>query len=142
MKIKIRKEYPDIKTPTRGTKGAAGYDVYAISDYRLWPREGPHLLPLGLALEIPEGYYVTLVPRSSLGLQGILLTNSPATIDSDFRGFIKIMLANVSKCEYTIRKGDRIGQLILHKYEIMEFEEVNELKVTDRADGSFGSTGL
>lgn len=141
MQIRLKRKTPSTIFPSRGSNGAAGYDVYATRDYEIQVDRDPTLIPLDIALEIPKGHYVSIVPRSSLGAEGVIVVNSPATIDSDYRGFIKVMLKNIGWYSYYITKGDRIAQLILHKYEEMEFVEADELCETPRGEGGFGSTG-
>jgi len=140
MKIKIKKFREDARIPTQATHGSAGWDLYSIDTMTLEPGMVKKI-PLGIGMEIPDGYYVSIVPRSSLGQNGILLTNSPATIDSDYRGEISCMLLNSDSLPYIINKGNRIAQLILHRYHDMEFEESDDLNGTLRGSGGFGSTG-
>jgi dUTP pyrophosphatase len=106
------------------------------------------LIPTGLFVEIPIGYEAQIRPRSGLSLkQGLAVLNSPGTIDSDYRGEVGVILANISDLSsaedsfVTIKHGDRIAQMIVKQVEKMEFEEVTELSVTDRGEGGFGSTG-
>ncbi len=100
------------------------------------------LVPTGLKIAIPEGYEVQVRPRSGLALKhGITLLNTPGTIDSDYRGELKIIVANMSKDAYTINPGERIGQLVLNKVEQIEWEVVETLDETERGAGGFGHTG-
>ena len=104
---------------------------------------GRVLIPTGLFIEVPSGYKANVVPRSGLALKaGITVANSPGTIDEDYRGEIGVILINHSNDNFIIKNGDRIAQLVLTKYEKIEFEEVNELSNTDRGEGGFGSTGV
>ena len=100
------------------------------------------LIPTGLFVEIPCGYEIQIRPRSGLAIkQGITCLNTPGTIDSDYRGEIKIILINLSAEEQVINSGDRIAQMIIQKVEKAEFEQVEILNETERADGGFGHTG-
>jgi dUTP pyrophosphatase len=129
--------------PLYATAGSSGMDVRASLDVAisLKPLERK-LIPTGLFMEIPEGYEVQVRPRSGLAIkQGITCLNTPGTIDSDYRGEIKIILINLSEEEQVILPGDRIAQLIVQKVEKASFEEVEILKETARAAGGFGHTG-
>ena len=143
MKIKIVKLIPSNQLPRRGSKEAAGWDVFCPRPVHL-KRGDTVVLPLGFAAKIPDGYYASLVPRSSLGTKGITIPNAPATIDSDYTGqwHCGLVMHSSSKHEeYFIPEGHRICQIILHKYETIEWEEVDELPETERGEGGFGSTG-
>jgi dUTP pyrophosphatase len=129
--------------PQYATKGASGMDIRAALDtaLALQPLER-HLIPTGLFVEIPEGYEIQIRPRSGLAVkQGITCLNTPGTIDSDYRGEIKIILINLSSEEQVIHPGDRIAQMIIQKTERAEFEQVEILNNTERAAGGFGHTG-
>lgn len=140
--VKIVKEN-GVEIPKYMTDGAAGLDVKAhiTKEIVLNPLERV-LVPTGLKIEIPVGYEVQVRPRSGLALKhGITLVNSPGTIDSDYRGELKMILINLSNEKFTILPNERIAQLVLQKVCQMEFEEVEKLSDTKRADGGFGSTG-
>jgi dUTP diphosphatase len=129
--------------PQYATKGSSGMDIRASLDLSvtLQPLERT-LIPTGLFVEIPNGYEIQIRPRSGLAIkQGITCLNSPGTIDSDYRGEIKIVLINLSSEEQVINHGDRIAQMIIQKTERAEFEEVEFLNKTERAAGGFGHTG-
>ena len=129
--------------PQYATKGASGMDIRAALDIplTLQPLER-NLIPTGLFVEIPQGYEIQIRPRSGLAIkQGITCLNTPGTIDSDYRGEIKIILINLSSEEQTINPGDRIAQAIIQKTERAEFEQVEFLNNTERATGGFGHTG-
>jgi dUTP pyrophosphatase len=129
--------------PQYATKGASGMDIRAALDtaLALQPLER-HLIPTGLFVEIPEGYEIQIRPRSGLAVkQGITCLNTPGTIDSDYRGEIKIILINLSSEEQVIHPGDRVAQMIIQKTERAEFEQVEFLNNTERAAGGFGHTG-
>lgn len=99
-------------------------------------------IPTGLFIELPQGYEAQLRPRSGLALNhGISLPNSPATIDSDYRGEIKVILINLSNQDFVIKNGERIAQMIIAKYEQIEWTQATELSETERGAGGFGHTG-
>ena len=129
--------------PQYATKGSSGMDIRASLDIpvSLQPLERT-LIPTGLFVEIPGGYEIQIRPRSGLAIkQGITCLNTPGTIDSDYRGEIKIILINLSSEEQVINHGDRIAQMIVQKTERAEFEQVEFLNETERAKGGFGHTG-
>lgn len=129
--------------PQYATRGSSGMDIRASLNMPviLQPNERT-LIPTGLFVEIPEGYEVQIRPRSGLAIkQGITCLNSPGTIDSDYRGEIKIILINLSSEEQIINSGDRIAQMIVQKVERAIFEQVEFLNETERAEGGFGHTG-
>ena len=129
--------------PQYATKGASGMDIRAALDIplTLQPLER-NLIPTGLFVEIPQGYEIQIRPRSGLAIkQGLTCLNTPGTIDSDYRGEIKIILINFSSEEQVINPGDRIAQMIIQKTERAEFEQVEFLNNTERAAGGFGHTG-
>jgi dUTP pyrophosphatase len=100
------------------------------------------LVPTGFAVAVPHGYELQLRPRSGLALKhGISLPNSPATVDSDYRGEIRVILINHGDAAFEIRRGERIAQLLVQRVEPVVFHEVSELPATDRGGGGFGSTG-
>jgi dUTP pyrophosphatase len=100
------------------------------------------LVPTGLCVAVPHGYEVQLRPRSGLALKhGVTLPNTPATIDSDYRGELQVIMINLGDASFEIHRGDRIAQLLAQKVESVEFREVAELPASDRGQGGFGSTG-
>lgn len=126
--------------PLYATKGSAGFDVRSTIETTL-PGGGGIQIPLGFAVEIPEGYELQCRSRSGLAKEGIFVTNSPGTVDSDYRGELKVLLSNLSNRAFSIQKGDRIAQLVLNKIEQAKIVEVEELSETERGEGGFGSTG-
>ena len=129
--------------PHYATNGAAGMDIRAhlTSPVTLNPLERK-LIPSGIFMEIPEGYEIQIRPRSGLALKnGITCLNTPGTIDSDYRGELKILLINLSNEPQVISNNDRIAQLILAKVEKAEILPVQQLNETERAAGGFGHTG-
>jgi dUTP pyrophosphatase len=142
VQIKIVNESAN-PLPQYATKGSSGMDIKASLDIplTLQPLQRT-LIPTGLFVEIPTGYEIQIRPRSGLAIkQGITCLNSPGTIDSDYRGEIKIVLINLSSEEQVINPGDRIAQMIIQKVERAEFEQVEILNETERASGGFGHTG-
>jgi dUTP pyrophosphatase len=142
MKIRIINK-SDNPLPAYETSGSAGMDIRAfITEKVVLGSLERKLIPTGLYLEIPEGYEAQLRPRSGLAFKhGISLPNTPATIDSDYRGEVKVALINLSKEDFTIQSGDRIAQMIIAKHEKAELIPVETLNDTTRGEGGFGSTG-
>ncbi len=130
--------------PKYETRGAAGMDIRAFikEDISILPFERV-LVPTGLYIELPLGYEAQLRPRSGLSIKsGITLPNSPATIDSDYRGEIKVALINLSQEVFVLRSGDRMAQMIIAKHETAAWELVENITESERSDKGFGSTGL
>lgn len=129
--------------PEYATEGAAGMDLRAwlAEPLVLEPMERK-MIPTGLFFEIPEGYEVQVRPRSGMAIKhGITCLNSPGTVDSDYRGEIKIILINLSTEPHTINSGDRIAQMVVAKVEKAIFQTVGQLQSTTRGQGGFGHTG-
>jgi dUTP pyrophosphatase len=142
VQLKIVNTSPN-PLPQYATPGSSGMDIRAslLAPVILKPLERT-MIPTGLFMEIPGGYEVQIRPRSGLAIkQGITCLNTPGTIDSDYRGEIKIILINLSAEEQVIHPGDRIAQMIVQKVEKGIFDEVEILTGTERADGGFGHTG-
>jgi len=143
MKVKIiNKSSHDL--PKYQTLGAAGMDICANLNIpvTLLPMERK-IIPTGLFIEIPNGYEAQVRPRSGLAIKnGITCLNSPGTIDSDYRGEIGVILANLSTEEFVINSGDRIAQLVIAKHERVEWIQVEELETSQRGEGGFGSSGV
>lgn len=133
---------PDLPLPTRGSEGAAGYDIRsADADLELAPGE-IRLVATGLVMELPEGVECQVRPRSGLAARhGITLPNSPATIDPDYRGEVRVIMQNLGPETVPIRRGDRIAQLVFQRFETPVLDEVEEVSATLRGEGGFGSTG-
>ncbi len=140
---RISDKFSDIELPHYATIGSAGMDVRAAIDNEMIIEAGKVVLvPTNLSVAIPEGYEIQVRPRSGLAAKhGIGLLNSPGTIDSDYRGEIKIILFNFSNKDFIIKRGERIAQLILAKVTIANLIEVQELSSTVRGSGGFGHTG-
>ena len=142
-KVLIKKLNPTVELPVYKTNGASGMDLMAFI-------EGPisiapntsYLVPTGLSIAFSEDYEVQIRPRSGLALKNnVTVLNTPGTIDSDYRGEIKIILFNHGKEDFLINNKDRIAQMVLTPVVKMEFEEANILPDTTRGEGGFGSTG-
>ena len=130
-----------LPAPAYATDGAAGLDVVAAQDLSLQPGERM-AVPTGFAIEIPPGYEVQVRPRSGLALKhGITCLNTPGTIDSDYRGEVKVILANLGQDTFAVRRGERIAQLVPAPVLRATFEEVSQLSDSERGSGGFGSTG-
>ena len=129
--------------PAYETSGSAGMDLRAFIEEEIVLKPlDRKFVPTGLFIELPEGYEAQLRPRSGLAFKhGISLPNTPATIDSDYRGEIKIALINLSSENFTVKSGERIAQMIIAKHEKAELIQVEELNETKRGEGGFGSTG-
>ena len=141
LTIKMQK-ISDIPMPSYAHNGDSGVDLYAAEESILKPMER-RLIPTGLKLEIPHGYEGQIRPKSGLAINhGISHANAVGTIDSSYRGEIKVPLINFNDQPYKIEKGKKIGQLIFTKVEEAVFEEVEELGKTTRNEDGFGSTGL
>jgi len=141
MLIKTLKLNSDARLPAYAKAGDAGADLCSAHATTLLPGEFK-LIPTGIALAIPLGYVGLIHPRSGLAAKhGVTVLNTPGTIDSGFRGEIKVILINHSKEVYNIERGERIAQLVIQKVEGAFFEPTDELDATDRGNGGFGSTG-
>ena len=127
--------------PAYASEHAAGLDVVAAEDVTLQPGQR-HAVATGFAIAIPAGHEVQVRPRSGLALKyGITCLNTPGTIDSDYRGEVKVILANLGQEEFEVRRGERIAQLVPAPVLRARFEEVDALEDTERGTGGFGSTG-
>lgn len=127
--------------PAYATSGAAGMDVVSAEDVTLAPG-ARHAVATGLAMAIPQGYEIQVRPRSGLALKhGITVPNTPGTIDSDYRGELKVILINLGTEPFVIARGDRVAQLVLAPVVQAAWDEVAELGATERGEGGFGSTG-
>jgi len=141
MKLKIKKLNTEAVIPAYQTKEAAGFDLHSIEDVVINPGERK-LIGTGLAFEIEYGYEVQIRPRSGLAYKhGITVLNTPGTIDSDYRGEIKVLLINLGSEPFEIKKGERIAQAVVAPVIQAKIIEVDELSDTQRGSGGFGSTG-
>lgn len=142
VQVKIVRE-KEVELPKYETEGSAGMDVRAnIKEPITLKSLERMLIPTGLKVAIPEGYEIQVRPRSGLAIKhGITMLNSPGTVDSDYRGELKVIVVNLSNEAYIIEPNERIGQFVLNKVEQIEFIEVEELDSTERGEGGFGHTG-
>jgi dUTP pyrophosphatase len=144
LELRIKRLSPDtsdIPLPSFATEHSAGLDLRSSEEVSLQPGEYK-LVPTGISVEIPEGYEGGVRPRSGLALKyGITCLNSPGTIDSDYRGEVKVLLINMGKESVQFKRGERIAQLIISKYEKPVIIEVEELNDSRRGAGGFGHTG-
>jgi len=141
-KIRIINQSPN-PLPQYATEGSAGMDIMVNikEPLNLSPLQRL-LVPTGLFIELPAGYEAQVRPRSGLAIKhGITCLNSPGTIDSDYRGEIKVILVNLSDQDHIIQPGDRIAQMVIHTVEMIQWEPVKEVAATIRNDGGFGHTG-
>jgi len=146
MKIFIKKlnHGKDLPLPCYMTNGAAGMDLYACVDEEVVIEPAKiKLIPTGISMSMPEGYEAQIRPRSGLAAKhGISIVNTPGTIDSDYRGEIKIIMINFGDKPFLVKRGDRIAQMVINKIETPEVIETDNLNETERGEGGFGSTGL
>jgi dUTP pyrophosphatase len=142
MKIRLKRLTPEARLPeyAHGPGEDAGMDLCAVAAVLLEPGI-PALVPTGLSIEVPPGYEAQIRPRSGLALKHALtLPNAPATIDPGYRGEIRVIMLNLGREPYQVHPGDRIAQMVIAKYESIEWVEA-ELSGTSRGDGGFGSSG-
>ena len=143
IKVLVKKLEPSVKLPSYKTSGASGMDLMAYMDKSIELKPGEScLVPTGLSVAFPEEYEIQIRPRSGLAAKNnISVLNTPGTIDSDYRGELKVILFNHGKKNFKINNNDRIAQMILTPVVKMNLEETNELPQSIRGDGGFGSTG-
>jgi dUTP pyrophosphatase len=144
--IGIKKLRSDAQIPQYKSKGAAGFDLHAAMDKPISIAHGETIaVPLGFAVEIPRGWEIGIRSRSSFAIKGCFVTNAPGTIDSDYRGEVKVILTYISKTRFpatfTINPGERIAQGVLQPAYVARFNLKEELSNTERGEGGFGSTG-
>lgn len=140
VKIVNKSAYP---VPAYATELSAGMDLKAnITEPVTIASLERAMIPTGIYIELPEGYEAQIRPRSGLAAKfGVTVANAPGTVDADYRGEVKVILVNLSKDPFVINPGERIAQMVIAKYEKIEWKEVEELGDTERGDGGFGSTG-
>jgi len=150
LNVRVRRSAAarDLPLPSAASPGSAGFDLRAALTEELVIRPGERaLVPTGLTLEIPAGCEGQVRPRSGLALRhGIGVLNAPGTIDSDYRGEVGVILINLGEAPFTVRRGDRIAQLVFARVEAVAWEEIAEsgedLTGSSRGEGGFGSTGM
>ena len=142
LSVQVVRLDPDLPLPSYAHPGDAGADLLTTVDLTLAPGERA-LVPTGLAIALPDGYVALVHPRSGLAARhGLSIVNAPGTVDAGYRGEIKVMLINHDPAEpIELRRGDRIAQLVVQRFERARFVEVGELPDSVRGDGGYGSTG-
>ena len=143
IKVLIKKLNPSVQLPSYKTNGASGMDLMAYIEKPINLEPGKScLVPTGLSVAFPKEYEIQIRPRSGLAAKkNISVLNTPGTIDSDYRGELKIILINHGNEDFTVNNNDRIAQMVLAPIVKMELEETSELPQTVRGEGGFGSTG-
>ena len=142
LKIPISQEDEDLPLPEYATEGSSGVDLHAsIKGDKLIMPDETRLIDTGIRIALMEGYEGQVRSRSSIAQEGVIIPNSPGTIDSDYRGEIKVMLRNLNKSPFRIQRGDRIAQLVIQQVEHVNWYSIDSLSDTKRSDGGFGSTG-
>ena len=143
VRVLIKKLDPKVTLPSYKTKGASGMDLMAFVKEKIVIKpQTSALIPTGLSVAFSEDYEIQIRPRSGLAAKNnISVLNTPGTIDSDYRGELKIIIFNHSKHDFVVENNDRIAQMVLTPIAKMELEEANELPKTLRGEGGFGSTG-
>jgi len=141
--IRVNETSGDIPLPKYATSHSAGMDIYAAVNDELVLRAGETaLIPTGFAIALPEGFEAQVRPRSGLAAKNqVTVLNSPGTIDADYRGEVKVILTNFGKNDFVIKRGERIAQLVIARYERVVWEERDSLDATPRGAGGFGHTG-
>lgn len=144
IKIKKTEDAKDLPLPQYMSNGAAGMDLYAnVKDHEIIKPGEIKLIPTGIQIELPLNYEAQIRPRSGLALNyGLTLLNTPGTIDSDYRGEIKLIIINLGKKEFLIKRGQRIAQMVINEIAKPQIIEVDKLSETERNLGGFGHTGL
>ena len=143
MRIPIRRLDPGLPLPAAQHDGDAGLDLYAAADVTLEARGGRALVPTGIAIAIPAGHAGFVQPRSGLALRHVVtVVNSPGLVDAGYRDEIRVLLVNLDPNEpFKVSRGDRIAQLVIQRFERVEWDEVADLDDTERGVGGWGSTG-
>ncbi|EJB33775.1 dUTP diphosphatase [Helicobacter pylori] len=142
MKIKIQKIHPNALIPKYQTEGSSGFDLHAVEEVTIKPHS-VGLVKIGICLSLEVGYELQVRTRSGLALNHqVVVLNSPGTVDNDYRGEIKVILANLSDKDFKVQVGDRIAQGVVQKTYKAEFIECERLDETSRGSGGFGSTGV
>ncbi|MFP6157670.1 dUTP diphosphatase [Helicobacter pylori] len=142
MKIKIQKIHPNALIPEYQTDGSSGFDLHAVEEVMI-KSHSVGLVKIGICLSLEVGYELQVRTRSGLALNHqVMVLNSPGTVDNDYRGEIKVILANLSDKDFKVQVGDRIAQGVVQKTYKAEFIECERLDETSRGSGGFGSTGV
>ncbi|QEK39874.1 dUTP diphosphatase [Candidatus Sneabacter namystus] len=143
VQIKFLDNAPSQDTPKYATQGSAGVDLRAAVDEMCIKPSTTAIIPTGISIAVPVGYEAQVRSRSGLAAKhSVIVLNAPGTIDSDYRGEIKVIMTNLGQHDFHINKGDRIAQLVLTQYSSIDFIKVDTLNVTQRNQQGFGSTGI
>lgn len=144
VSIKVLEHGKGLELPSYATCGSAGMDLRAaISENVVLKRFERRLIPTGVSVAIPEGYNITIRPRSGLAFKhGVTVLNTPGTVDCDYRGELKVLLVNFGEEDFTVERGMRIAQMVLERYDVIEWYVTEELEETCRSCGGYGSTGV
>ena len=144
MQVKFRKIHPEAKTPKYQTEGSSGLDLHAMTTHTIHLQPGVRFTcPTGIAIELPEGYEAQVRSRSGLASKhGVVVLNSPGTVDNDYTGELKVILINHGEQAFTFEPFDRIAQLVIAPVAQAELVQVGVLAETERGDGGMGSTGV
>ncbi|KAF2880654.1 hypothetical protein ILUMI_25518 [Ignelater luminosus] len=137
--IRFSRAIPDAFSPTKGSAKAAGFDLKSAYDYTI-PARGKEIIDTGIKVQLPEGCYGRIAPRSGLAAKHFIDVGA-GVVDEDYRGIIKVVLFNHSEASFDVKRGDRIAQLICERIYYPEIQEAKELADTERGEGGFGSTG-
>jgi dUTP pyrophosphatase len=142
MQVKVKKVHEDAVVPQYARAGDAGADLRSVENVAIANGERG-LIPTGIAIELPFGHEAQIRSKSGITYkQGVIVGNSPGTIDEGYRGEIKVILFNLSGETFCVKKGDKIGQMVIKPVEQADFLEVDELSDSERGEGGFGSTGI
>lgn len=139
--MKIKLENPDAVCPRYAHSSDAGMDLFSVQDVIVYPGK-IEMVNTGVKIELPEDMEAQIRPKSGLACKGLTVINTPGTVDSGFRGEIKVLLVNFGDVPFPIEKGTKIAQMVINKIEHPVIELVRELTESDRGEGGFGSTGL
>ncbi len=141
--FRVSEEFNDLPLPSYMTEGAAGMDIFAaVSEPLTIPSMTTALVPTNLKIELPPGFEAQIRPRSGLAFRDkVVIPNAPGTIDSDYRGEIKIIMLNLGSDPFIVNRGDRVAQLVIAQYTRVRWDESVSLAETRRGEGGFGSTG-
>ena len=141
--VRIKLNHPEAKPPQKMTSGAAGYDIFSCIDESMTILPGERaIIPTGFSMELENGFEAMIRPRSGLAARdGVTLLNSPGTIDSDYRGEVKLIMINLGQKPFEIKNGHRLAQMVINRIPVCIIEISEILSTTDRDSGGFGSTG-
>ncbi|MCB0989795.1 MAG: dUTP diphosphatase [Acidimicrobiales bacterium] len=141
--IEIRRLHPLAEVPAYAKPGDAGADLVSVEEVVIEPAGGRAIVPTGVAIALPDGFVGLVHPRSGLAAKhGLTTLNAPGTIDSGYRGEIKVIMVNTDPTHaYTVRAGERVAQLVVQRFETVDWVEVDQLDETERGEGGFGHTG-